>query len=89
MFRNPRATAALQKTIAQHFVRTGALDTAHIFSEVNIFHRKLSIARVHIPQEANLEISQEDYTRFAELQTVVEALRRQDIMPALVYVFFA
>lgn len=34
LFRNPQANAALQKTIAQHFVRTGALETAHIFSEV-------------------------------------------------------
>lgn len=69
MFYSPEPATALRRTVAQHFVRTGALKAARVFAK-----------------ESGEEISPSETAKFEELQTVIEALRNQNIDPALAWV---
>ncbi|KAJ7709957.1 CTLH/CRA C-terminal to lish motif domain-containing protein [Mycena rosella] len=69
VFTSPTSMAALERTVALHFLRTGQFDTAEIFL-----------------QEANLEVPPELREQFVDLHRILQALRNQDIGPALGWV---
>ncbi|KAJ7470712.1 CTLH/CRA C-terminal to lish motif domain-containing protein [Mycena latifolia] len=69
VFTSPTSVAALERTVALHFLRTGQFDTAGVFL-----------------QEASLDIPQELRAQFIDLHEILQALRSQDIGPALGWV---
>jgi len=68
-FTSPTSVAALERTVALHFLRTGQFETAETFV-----------------QEASIDIPLELREQFVDLHRILQALRNQDIGPALGWV---
>ena len=86
LFLSSEAKAALERTVAVHFLRTGQFDTAEMFisvSAVPVFallddHRNLMVL-----QESDIEIPYEMRAQFVELHRTMLSLRNGDISLAL------
>ncbi|KAF9264727.1 hypothetical protein L218DRAFT_979426 [Marasmius fiardii PR-910] len=66
LFASQPSIAALERTIALHFLRTGQFDTAQTFIE-----------------ESGITIPDELRSKFVDLHHILQALKSQDITPAL------
>ncbi|KAJ3726010.1 CTLH/CRA C-terminal to lish motif domain-containing protein [Lentinula raphanica] len=68
LFESDSAIAALERTIALHFLRTGQFDVAHTFLE-----------------ESDADILPELRAHFVDLHRILQALRNQNLGPALMW----
>ena len=90
LFTSPEAQAALQRTIALHFLRTGQFDTADVFMKVGGL-RMYSAHVIHeyfCLQESDVNVPPEMTSKFVDLHAVLTALRQQNIGLALEYVVY-
>ncbi|KAF8590578.1 hypothetical protein K439DRAFT_1403750 [Ramaria rubella] len=69
IFTSQMSISALERTIANHFVRTGQFDAADMFHE-----------------EAGVDINPQLKLQFLELHSILNALKTEDINPALKWV---
>ena len=87
LFTSYEAQAALQRTIALHFLRTGQFETAEEFRKVSNFDVVGGNCMFNdSTQECDIDVPPETTEQFRELHSVLTALRIQDIGPALAYV---